>query len=169
MEEQVPDLEPTQVHVEYKEPSKLSRLFSFRRKLIKETSDTEDLSPKDMAKLRSMEDDIEQTENNIMEKEEEIREIEDEEAELVQRRESMLAKFFGSINIFKRRPMDTVEIPAEGYEDEPVLDQEVIDVLKVMHKWIDQLSPAKKRSFKASKDFQAYKAVLEKYGLIRKK
>lgn len=154
--------------MEYKKPGKLARLFSFRRKLIKEAEQTEDLSPEEMAKLRAMEDDIEETEKEINEKEEDIREIREEEAELIDKREGKLKKFFSKINIFKRRPMETVELPAEEYEEESVLDEDVVEVLKVMHKWIEQLSPTKKRSFKASKDFQKYKEVLDKYGLIKK-
>ena len=122
-----------------------------------------------MAKLRAMEDEIEETEDDIMEKEEEIKEIRDEEAELIEEREGLLKRFFRKINVFKRRPMETVEIPAEEIEEESVLDEDVIDVLKVMHKWLEQLTPSKRRSFKASKDFQMYKAVLEKYGLIKNK
>jgi len=167
-DEVVPDMGPTEVHVEYKKPSRLSRLFTFRRKLIKEAERSEDLSPQDMAKLRAMEDDVEDTEEEIVEKEEEIKEIREEEEELVEKRENMLKKFFGSINIFKRKRMETVEVDAE-YQEEPALDQDVVDVLKVTHKWIDQLSPAKKRSFKASNDFKKYKGVLEKYGLVKKK
>lgn len=168
-EEVVPDMGPAEVHVEYKKPGRLTRLFSFRRKLIKETSDSEDLSPQDMAKLRAMEDDIEETEKEIVEKEEEIKEIREEEEELVEKRESQLGKFFGNINIFKRRRMDTVEVETDVYQEAPVLDEEVVEVLKVMHKWIDQLTPSKKRSFKASNDFKKYKGVLEKYGLVKKK
>ena len=157
------------MHVEYKKPSKLGKLFSFRRKLIKEAAQEEDLSPEEMARLRGMEDEIEETEKEIIDKEEEIKGIRDEEAELIEEREGMLKKFFGKINIFKRTPMETVELPAEDYEQEPVLDEDVIEVLKIMHKWLEQLPPSKKRSFKASKDFQKYKEVLDKYGLIKKK
>ncbi|HHE36397.1 MAG TPA: hypothetical protein ENL16_01115 [Candidatus Woesearchaeota archaeon] len=167
--EEIPDIEPTQVHVEYKQPGFLSRLFSFRRGLIKEATQSEDLTPEEMARLRAMEDDIEETEKEIVEKEEEIREIKEEEAELVEKRESLLKTFFNTINIFKRKPMKTVEVIEEEVVEEPALDEDVVEVLKIVHKWLEQLSPAKKRSFKASKDFQKYKSVLEKYGLIKEK
>ncbi|MBU1198215.1 MAG: hypothetical protein KKF46_07390 [Nanoarchaeota archaeon] len=168
-EEVVPEIGPSEVHVEYKQPGFLSRLFKFRRGLINEAVESEDLTPAEMAKLRSMEDDIEDTEKEIMEKEHEIRELRDDEEDLVEKREGILTTFFSKINIFSRRPTETVEIHDDEYIDEPALDEDVVEVLKAMHKWIEQLTPAKKRSFKASKDFQLYKAVLEKYGLIRKK
>lgn len=166
-EEEVPDIGPTEVHVEYKQPGFLKRLFTFRRDLIKEASQAEELTPEEMAKLRMMEDDIEETEKEIIEKEGEIKEIKQEEEELIERREGLLTRFFGKINIFKRRPMKIVEMPVE--EEEAVLDEDLIDVIKISHKWLEQLTPIKKRSFKASKDFQKYKEALKKYGLIRKK
>ncbi|MBN2459327.1 hypothetical protein JXB28_03505 [Candidatus Woesearchaeota archaeon] len=168
--ETVPDVEPGEVKVEYKQPGFLGKLFSFRRGMIKEAERSEDLSPEDMAKLRAMEDDIEETEHKIMEKEEEVREIKQEEEELVQKRESMLTSFFSKINVFKRRRMDDeTEVPEDEIENVPALDPDVINVLKSMHKWLNELPPAKKRDFKNSSDFKDYKAVLEKYELVRKK
>ena len=57
----------------------------------------------------------------------------------------------------------------ESEEEEPVLDQDVIEVIKIGHRWLNELPPGKKRSFKASDDFQKYKTVLEKYGLVKEK
>ena len=161
---------PMQVEVEYKKPGLLSKLFSFRRGLIKEAEKTEDLSPEEMAKLKGMEDDIEDTENEIVEKEAEVKEIKQKEEKLVEKRESMLTKFFEKVNVFKRKPMEAVQHHSDEYEkEEPVLDQEVIEVIKIAHKWLGELTPGKKRSFKASADFQKYKEVLEKYGLVKEK
>lgn len=168
--EPVPEVGPGEVKVEYKQPGFLGKLFSFRRGMIKEAERSEDLSPEEMAKLRSMEDDIEDTEHKIMEKEEEVKEIKQEEEELVQKRESMLTGFFSKINVFKRKRMDdTADVPEEEIEDVPTLDPDVIDVLKSMHAWLNELPPNKKREFKNSVDFKRYKEVLEKYGLVRKK
>ncbi|MBW2991113.1 hypothetical protein KY348_05420 [Candidatus Woesearchaeota archaeon] len=167
--EKIPDIEPTEVHVEYKQPGFLSKLFSFRRGLIKEASTSEELSPEDMAKLRAMEDDIEATEKEIVEKEEEMKEMKEVEDELIEKRENLLTKFFGKINIFKRRRMKTVDVSAEELGEGPMLDEDIVETFKIIHKWLEQLPPAKKRSFKASSDFQKYKEVLEKYGLVRKR
>jgi hypothetical protein len=157
------------VEVEYKKPGLLSKLFSFRRGLIKEAEKSEDLSPEEMARLKGMEDDIEETEKEIIEKEEEVKEIKQEEEVLVERRESMLTKFFDKVNFLKRKPMKEESQPEEYERDEPVLDQDVIEVIKIGHRWLNELPPGKKRSFKASDDFQKYKEVLEKYGLVKEK
>jgi len=158
------------VEVEYKKPGLLSKLFSFRRGLIKEAEKTEDLSPEEMAKLKGMEDEIEETEEKIMEKEEEVKDIKQEEEGLVEKRESMLTKFFSKVNFLKSKRMEPDRPESEESEDEePVLDQDVIEVIKIGHRWLNELPPGKKRSFKASDDFQKYKAVLEKYGLVKEK
>lgn len=158
------------VEVEYKKPGLLSKLFSFRRGLIKEAEKSEDLSPEEMAKLKGMEDEIEETEEKIMEKEEEVKDIKQEEEELVEKRENMLTKFFDKVNFFKRKPMDSAENePAEEEAEEPVLDQDVIEVIKIGHRWLNELPPGAKRRFKSSDDFQKYKEVLEKYGLVKEK
>lgn len=161
----------TGVEVEYKKPKLFPKLFSFRRGLIKEAERSEDLSPEEMAKLKGMEDDIEETEKEIVEKEEEVEEIKKEEEELVERREGMLTKFFDKINVFKRKRMEPAENePVEECEkEEPVLDQDVIEVIKIGHKWLNELPPGAKRRFKSSDDFQKYKEVLEKYGLVKEK
>jgi len=164
------EIKDSGVQVEYKQPGFLSRLFSFRRGLIKEVEKSEDLSPEEMARLRSMEDEIEDTEKEIMDREEEVKEIKQEEEALVERREGLLTRFFGRVNIFKRRPMEQVESHEQAYEaDEPALDEEVIELIKIAHKWLNELTPGKKRSFKASNDFKKYKEVLEKYGLVKEK
>lgn len=167
--EQVPVMAPGEIKVEYKQQGFLSKLFSFRRSMIKEAERSEDLTPEEMAKLRSMEDEIEETEKEIVEKEEEVKEIKQEEEELIQKRESLLTGFFNKINIFKRRPMESVEVAEEEVVKKPALDPQVVGVLKNLHKWLNELPPSKKKEFKNSSDFKDYKEVLEKYGLVRKK
>jgi hypothetical protein len=159
------------VQVEYKQPNFLSKLFSFRRGLIKEAGQSEDLGPEEMAKLRGMEDEIEDTEKEIVEKEEEVKDIREKEEVLVEKREGMLTKLFGKMNILKRKRMsqEAQEEPAENEVDEPALAEDVVEVIKIAHRWLNELPPGKKRSFKASSDFKKYKEVLEKYGLAREK
>jgi TolA-binding protein len=158
------------VEVEYKKPGIISKVFSFRRRLVKDAEQSEDLTPEEMAKLKGMEDDIEETEEQIVQKEDEVRELQQEEEVLVERRESQLSNFFNKINFLKKKQQAQAE-PAQ--EDngkyEPVLDEDVIEVIKICHKWLNELPPGKKRSFKASSDFQKYKEVLEKYGLVKQK
>ena len=105
-----------------------------------------------------------------MEKEEEVKDIKQEEEGLVEKRENMLTKFFSKVNFLKSKRMAPDQPEQEEREDEePVLDQDVIEVIKIGHRWLNELPPGKKRSFKASDDFQKYKAVLEKYGLVKEK
>jgi len=61
------------------------------------------------------------------------------------------------------------EIPDEEYESEEeeyTLD-EIKQVLKVLHKWLEELPPDKKEQFKRSEDFVKYKEALHKLGLIK--
>jgi hypothetical protein len=48
------------------------------------------------------------------------------------------------------------------------LDEDVKEVLKITFKWLKQMDPETVEEIKASSDFQKYKAVLDKYGLIKK-
>ncbi|MBN2052082.1 hypothetical protein JW756_01135 [Candidatus Woesearchaeota archaeon] len=158
------------VEVEYKKPGLLSKLFSFRRGMIKEAENSENLSPEEMAKLQGMEDEIEDTEEKIARKEEEVKEIKQEEEVLVEKRETLLASFFNKINFFKRKKSEDAETPSEEYVEEvAVVPEDIIEVIKIAHKWMGELTPGKKRSFKASADFQKYKQVLEKYNLAKEK
>jgi TolA-binding protein len=158
------------VEVEYKKPGFLSKVFSFRRGLVKEAERSEDLTPEEMAKLKGMEDDIEETEEKIVQKEDEVKELQQEEEVLVERRESMLSNFFNKINFLKKKQQTQAEPEQEeNSKYEPVLDEDVVEVIKICHKWLNELPPGKKRSFKASSDFQKYKEVLEKYGLVKQK
>jgi hypothetical protein len=150
-------------------PRGIGNVFSFRKKAINEAVDSENLTPEEMAKLRAMEDDVEETEKEIVENEKEVKELKHEEADLEAKREGMLGSIFSKINVFKKRQVYTIEVPDEELEKEPVLDREVVQVLKMMHKWLEELPDSKKRAFRQSPDFQKYKAVLEKYGLVKKK
>jgi hypothetical protein len=159
----------SEVEIESKQPGMLSRVFSFRRGLIKEAEKTEDLSPEEMAKLKGMEDDIEDTEEKIAEKEEEMIEMKQEEEVLVEKRENMVSKFMSRINFLKKKQMEAEEQPAGTEKEEPVLEEDVIEVIKIAHKWLGELTPGKKRGFKESEDFKKYKAVLQKYGIAKEK
>jgi hypothetical protein len=51
---------------------------------------------------------------------------------------------------------------------QPVLDEEVKDVLKITFKWLKMMDPETIDEIKRSPDFEKYKKVLDKYGLIKK-
>jgi hypothetical protein len=59
--------------------------------------------------------------------------------------------------------METMATPAQ-----PVLDEEVKEVLKITFKWLKKMDPDTIAEIKESPDFEKYKAVLDKYGLIKK-
>ncbi|MBN2422441.1 hypothetical protein JXB41_04400 [Candidatus Woesearchaeota archaeon] len=59
------------------------------------------------------------------------------------------------------------EFPAEEYKEQPVLDEDIKKVIKIQHKWINQLTKEKIKEFKKSEDFETYKEVLSKYNLIK--
>jgi len=58
--------------------------------------------------------------------------------------------------------METVQV------QEPVLDEDVKEVLKITFKWLKQMDPDQVEDIKNSADFDKYKRVLDKYGLIKK-
>jgi len=51
---------------------------------------------------------------------------------------------------------------------QPVLDEDVKEVLKITFKWLKAMDPDQVDEIKASEDFEKYKRVLDKYGLIKK-
>jgi hypothetical protein len=59
--------------------------------------------------------------------------------------------------------METVTMPQQS-----VLDEDVKEVLKITFKWLKQMDPDQVESIKNSPDFEKYKRVLDKYGLIKK-
>jgi len=56
----------------------------------------------------------------------------------------------------------------EVVEAAPVLDEDVKEVLKITFKWLKQMDPELIEEIKASEDFEKYKKLLDKYGLIKK-
>ena len=58
---------------------------------------------------------------------------------------------------------ETVQQPAQ-----PVIDEDVKEVLKITFKWLKQMDPETVDEIKASEDFEKYKKVLDKYGLIKR-
>ncbi len=69
--------------------------------------------------------------------------------------------------IFKRKA--AVEEDYGGPIEEPTLDPETIEVLKITGKWIMKLDHESKKEFRDSADYVKYKAFLDKYGLTKKK
>jgi predicted RNase H-like nuclease (RuvC/YqgF family) len=116
-----------------------------------------------MEKLESMEDEVEA----IEEKEDELEEMEDE---LEERRESILQKIMVSLRLAKKKHNHELEEEFEEQEEQVhELEEDVKEVLKIAHSWLEKLPPRHKKEFKTSKDFEKYKSILEKYGLVKPK
>ncbi|MFC2134819.1 hypothetical protein ACFLTH_09395 [Bacteroidota bacterium] len=161
VDEEVPEIKGNEVHVEYKEPSFFRKLFSWKRR--KEIEDMDDeLSDEEKEKLEAMEEEIETLEN-------EESELEGLEEEIEERRESLMNRFMQKLYFFKRRHREESD---EDFDLEvpPIeLEEDVKEVLKVVHQWLEKLPSKAKTEFKSSSDFEKYKEILIKYGLVKEK
>jgi len=165
--EKVPELAEGEVHVEYKEPSIFRRMMRWRRK-YKLGEIEEELPEKEKEELDELEAEIEALE-------EEESALEEMEEEFEERRGSLLSVLMRKINIFKpkhRNDFDEEAFAAE-FEQEAMqtgaVDEDVKDVLKIAHIWLERLPDRAKRAFKGSEDFHKYKTILMKYGLVKEK
>lgn len=124
------------------------------------------LSSIEKAQLNQIEDEIVMIDNIEEEANEEEYEMLEEE------RESLVQKFFNMFRFFERR--HDLEDKAEQInhiEEEviPSIDADVKEILKITHKWLEKLSMKEKHMFRESKDFEQYKAILERYEIARSK
>ena len=146
----MPEVSEEELYVEYDEPKEgfFRRLFRRRPRLdIPE----EDLPPEEVEKLGEME--------------EEIEEVDEEIEELEEVREGMIARFLRSMRMARRGGPTRDELLDDVV---PVIDEDVKETLKILHRWLERLPNDQLRAFKTSEDFGKYREVLEKYELIRK-
>ena len=101
----------------------------------------------------------------IDEVEDEIEQMEKEQGPEEEFKESKRGFFSRLFGFGKDDDFDDAEME----ESRPELDEDVKRVLRISFDWINQLPPDKKIKFKHSQDFVEYKAVLEKYGLLKEK
>lgn len=160
-EESVPeDLSVDSVHVLPKEEEGFwERLF--KKKEPQPVS--EDLSPEEMQRLDAMQDGIET-----------IDELEKEHPEayeqLEEGRETLLDKFFSLFRSYEHQhKLEKKEAHIEYVEEEviPKIDEDVKEVLKITHKWLNKLGRKEKDNFKKSEDFQKYREILKKYKVAK--
>lgn len=112
-------------------------------------------------------DDIPVTEAKVLEEvEEEVEEINEEIEELEEKRDSLWSRFLKSMRSSRKSDEEMKEELLEKVI--PALDADMKETLKMLHKWLEKLSPQEMRAFKASNDFLVYKNTLERYGLIKK-
>jgi len=108
--------------------------------------------------------------------EKDIEVIDEEERELEEVRESLLTRFFkylrkdtASDEYVEEEPDDGDDTDEDDVVDEPVLvDQDLVkEVVKIQHKWIEEL-PAKDLSrFKRHEDYERYQELLDELDLIK--
>ena len=128
----------------------------------------EELSEEEIEDLEDMEAEIEAIED-------EETALEDMEEEFEGRREGLLSKLMRKLNIFKRGGID--DFDEEAFEAElekesmrsSLVSEDVKEVLKIAHSWIEKLPDKQKKEFKSSSDFEKYKTILVKYGLVKEK
>lgn len=163
-DEQVPEISDTKVHIEYKEPSFFRKLLRWRRKQ-KLGEIEEGLDEDEKIKLEEIEGELEAIED-------EETELEEMEEELEERREGLMTRMFQKIAFFRSRKAEDFgeeDFEDEDFEEKPVIEEEVKEALRIAHTWLGHLSPIKTKAFKNSDDFQKYKEILLKYGLVKEK
>jgi hypothetical protein len=101
----------------------------------------------------------------LKEMEEEMEELKEAEEMIEEKQESVIKNFLRKLRLFKR--VNEVEEEVIG-EDVPIIDDEMKETLKMLHLWIEKLPPKTLKQFRDSEDFENYKQILDKYGLIKK-
>ncbi len=100
------------------------------------------------------------------EMEEELEHIQEAEDELEEKREGILKNFFKKLWYSGGRSYEEEDTVLEE-EQTSQTEEETREVLKSLHKWLESLPADKKSEFKKSEDFQKYKELLEKLGMIK--
>lgn len=112
-------------------------------------------------------EDLPETEAKVLEEmEDEIEELDQEIEELEEERESLWTRFLKSMRASRRTEGEIKDDLLD--EVVPVMDEEMRETLKLLHKWLEKLDPDVMNQFKRSTDFEQYKLMLDKYGLIKK-
>lgn len=114
-------------------------------------------------------DDIEEDDEDYTEEETEIEAIDELEDELEERREGVLRRFFKKLRLAGRK--SPVE---EDFDEDEVLEEDdgadlddIREVIKITHSWLEELPPETLNRFKRSEDFVKYKEVLKKLKMIK--
>jgi hypothetical protein len=135
----------------------LDHYIDKRRKIMGETPYTQQTIEKEEEDLKVAEEQMEEIEDEDMQEIEEVPQ---------QKKPSFFARLFQRVSTSK----EEVEIE-EGIEVVEVshekVDEDVRLVLKLSYQWLSYLPKSKLDQFKESQDFETYKDVLKKYGLIK--
>ena len=115
------------------------------------------------------------SEAELEEIEEELEDVDEEVEELEDVREGLLTRFFRILRGGNRRSVyddedgdiDPSVVASQMGESREALENETRAVLKLIHKWLGKLPPEQITAFRRSPDFNRYKDLLDKYGLIK--
>jgi hypothetical protein len=121
------------------------------------------LSPR--SKQTNEQSEYEEMEN--VQEDQEYEDVDDDEfKDEVKERKSILEK----IKSWLYLDSDTNEEYVDEYEtqEEILVEDAIIEALKIQNKWLKQLPQKKIKEFKASPDYIRYKEILEEFNLIRK-
>lgn len=144
-----PKAKEADVYYQEQKPSLWNKLFTKRM---------EAKMPREkVAEIKEIEEEIEETDQ-------EIKEAEEIEKTAEIRKERLFSRLFRKM---KGADKEKPEFPEE--EAMPQLDEDVKDILKITFNWINKLPKAKLQEFKSSEDFEKYKVILMKYGLVKEK
>ncbi|MFH0870073.1 MAG: hypothetical protein V1866_03380 [archaeon] len=151
-EERVPDLAPRKVHILYKKPGFFERMFPKKDPF------------RDMPEVDEEFDAVTGMKKKIDVTNKEIKNLRKEEDVLEKKREGLLSRLFRSLRKREEIEEDTVPI-----QTEPELDEETVETIRLMGKWLTKLDTEIKKEFRDSGDYAKYKAFIDKYGLGKKK
>jgi hypothetical protein len=119
-------------------------------------------------KERDYDEDIEEDDDDeeYIEEETEIEAIDEIEDELEERRESALKRFFKTLRM-RRRARPEEDDDYEVYEETEENLEDIKEVIKITHKWLEELPPETIERFRRSEDFVKYKEALRKLKMIK--
>jgi hypothetical protein len=106
--------------------------------------------------------------DDYVEEESEIEAIDEIEEELEERREGLLRRFFKKLRMRKRRRIEEDDEDYVEYDEPENKDfEEIKEVIKITHKWLEELPPETIERFRRSEDFIRYKETLKRLGMIK--
>ena len=162
--EKVPDeVKEDEVFVEYDDAKPGANVFDWLADAFSGKSRKEEVP-----------DDLPQNEAKVLEDmEHEVEETDEQIQDLEKKRDSLWTRFLKSMRSSRGSSEDEEESGEDSREQSGEAsvahaDEDVKEVLKLVHGWLEQLPHGKLNEFKQSDDFRKYKAVLEKYGLIKR-
>ncbi len=175
----VPEVKEDGITVEYQEEGFIDKVIDFFTGTEPEPAQPEtreELSPQEKKQLADMEEtEVDEPEEEVMvEESDDYEELEVPEPGFLEK----LAMFFGFGEDYEMDEMDEYaemsemeDFNPEEYAEEEserlMLEEDVKDVLKIMHDWIEELPADKKKEFKQSEDFEKYKNLLDKMDLLK--